>query len=247
MNFCIGCGAKTVPAFRFCTACGEVLVARAPENATPAEPVDAFAPTSPPAFSELPSAHLPEALPASIFDAPTEEPHPLSGTRDSTAFPAAAHAWGQPHGAHEAVAMNAGQGGVEAAIWRPDAVLAWGALFTPVFSAWLTAKNWRALGDDARAEQSMLWVYGFPVFCIAWMFFSYALETFISEPVLNWLGKFIGLAYLGAWAAADYRPQRNHVQTHLPSSFSRKSWVFPLSVAFGVYAVIALLVISALR
>lgn len=31
-------------------------------------------------------------------------------------------------------------------LWNPNAAVNWSVLFTPIFGAWIQAKNWKALG-----------------------------------------------------------------------------------------------------
>jgi hypothetical protein len=43
-------------------------------------------------------------------------------------------------------------------LWSPNATANLAILFTPIFSAWLMAKNWQELGKPDEAKESMTWV-----------------------------------------------------------------------------------------
>ena len=43
-------------------------------------------------------------------------------------------------------------------LWSPNATANLALLFTPIFSAWLMAKNWEELGKPDEAKESMTWV-----------------------------------------------------------------------------------------
>ncbi len=44
-------------------------------------------------------------------------------------------------------------------LWNPAAVNGWALMFTPIFSAWLHAKNWEELDQPERAKNSKVWFY----------------------------------------------------------------------------------------
>ena len=43
-------------------------------------------------------------------------------------------------------------------LWNPNAAANLAILFSPIFSAWLMAKNWHELGKPDEAKKSMMWV-----------------------------------------------------------------------------------------
>ena len=43
-------------------------------------------------------------------------------------------------------------------LWNPNAAANLAILFSPIFSAWLMAKNWQELGKPDEAKKSMTWV-----------------------------------------------------------------------------------------
>ena len=112
-------------------------------------------------------------------------------------------------------------------LWNPNAATNWSVLFTPIFGAWLQAKNWEALGDAESAKKSMYWVYGgfaFLVLCL-----------FLPDEV----GYLPGLIFLVAWYVTTARKQIKHVKETLSNDYERKSWATPMK-----YAGIGLVVFS---
>jgi hypothetical protein len=94
-------------------------------------------------------------------------------------------------------------------------------MFTPIFGAWLHAKNWNELGQHERGNKSMLWVYiGFAilltviflpdagarivscVFLISWYFFSAKSQVkYLKENNINYEKKSWGKAILLGFAS----------------------------------------------
>ncbi|MGB0769032.1 MAG: hypothetical protein ACPGYV_15145, partial [Phycisphaeraceae bacterium] len=44
-------------------------------------------------------------------------------------------------------------------LYSPNAAANWSLLFTPIFGAYLHAKNWRAIGDADRADTNIKWMW----------------------------------------------------------------------------------------
>lgn len=104
-------------------------------------------------------------------------------------------------------------------IWNPNAAVNWSILFTPVFGAWLHAKNWHALGDEDQAAKSMYWVYGGFVFLFVCLF--------LPDSV----GYLPGLIFLVAWYLLSARKQTAYVKERLSGQYERKPWKTPLKYA----------------
>lgn len=45
-------------------------------------------------------------------------------------------------------------------LWNPNATTLWSLLFTPIFGSLLQNKNWEALGEQEKADNSKNWFYG---------------------------------------------------------------------------------------
>ena len=118
-------------------------------------------------------------------------------------------------------------------LWNPNAATLWSLLFSPVFGAWIHAKNWKELGSEEESKNSMKWVYGGLVF----------LTLVLLIPMPDAIGRYVGLGFLIAWNFSSAKKQVDHVK-NLPA-YEKKAWFKPLlaglcglliffSVAFGL-------------
>ncbi len=107
------------------------------------------------------------------------------------------------------------------ALWNPNAAGFWSLILTPVFGAWLHAKNWKALGDPTKAKHSMLWVY----ISAASLVGATLLSAFL--PILFRL-TYGGL--LVAWWLKSGNQQHRYVTEHCPD-YQKKTWGPPLCIA----------------
>jgi len=118
-------------------------------------------------------------------------------------------------------------------LWNPNAAANWSVIFTPIFGAWLHAKNWATLGDAEQAKKSMYWVYAgfaFLVLCL-----------FLPDEV----GYAPGLIFLVAWYFTAGRKQMKHVKEKLNNDYERKPWRAPMKFAvIGLAVFIAIAWIS---
>lgn len=104
-------------------------------------------------------------------------------------------------------------------LWNPNAAANWSLLFSPVFGAWLHAKNWYALGDVKKAKQSMYWVYGgIAVFLLAIM---------LSDKI----GRAMGIGYLFGWYFSSAKQQVKYVKENLNNVYQKKGWAKPIGIA----------------
>ncbi len=116
-------------------------------------------------------------------------------------------------------------------LWNPNALVNWSAfLFTPIFGAWLQAKNWEVLGDVEKSKKSMRWVYaGFAVLVII-----------LIMPV--GVGKPLYFPFLIAWYFASARKQAKYVKEELENNYERNSWKRPLK--FGGIGLVCVVILS---
>lgn len=120
----------------------------------------------------------------------------------------------------------------EVALWNPNAAVNWSIVFSPAFGAYLHSLNWRAMGEDAKAEKSMLWVYATLAVIVLSMF---------KEGAYG-----IAWALLIAWYFLSARGQVTWVKEKLSGEYVKKSWRQPILYAIGavIAAVIAFTVMS---
>ena len=112
-------------------------------------------------------------------------------------------------------------------LWNPNAATNWSVLFTPIFGAWLQAKNWEALGDGEQAKKSMYWVYGGFAFLVLCLFLRDELGLFLRDE----LGYLPGIIFLLAWYFTTAKRQIKHVKDVLKNDYERKSWTAPMKFA----------------
>ena len=104
-------------------------------------------------------------------------------------------------------------------LWNPNAAANWSLLFSPLFGAWLHAKNWSALGDEGKAKQSMYWVYGAIAVLI--------LAILLPEKI----GRSMGIGYLFGWYFSSAKQQVKHVKEKLDNTYQKKGWAKPIGIA----------------
>ena len=146
------------------------------------------------------------------------------------------------------------------ALWNPQAAGLWSVLFTWAFGAFLLAKNWRALGNEARAKRCMFWFYGYfpliPAFAVLYYLMKRAAATadlaeHSSYAVLSqatWSSTQWFLGFLAAllipmfiWAFLEVNPQAKFVKEHFGDQYPRKRWLAPLVIAAGLIYVVPIL------
>ncbi len=120
----------------------------------------------------------------------------------------------------------------EVALWNPNAAANWSVVFTPAFGAYLHSQNWRAMGENAKAEKSMLWVYATLAVVALSMF---------KEGAYG-----IAWAILIAWYFLSARGQVAWVKEKFNDSYVKKGWRQPILYAIGaaIAAFIAFTIIS---
>jgi len=124
-------------------------------------------------------------------------------------------------------------------LWNPNAAANWSFLFTPIFGAWLQAKNWRELNQPERALKSMNWVYGTVIFFVV---SEVMLNYFPDEMRGNWETG-IGLAFLLAWYFLSGRQQAKYLKEN-NLAYDKKGWAIPLLCGFAAVILLFALIIS---
>lgn len=105
-------------------------------------------------------------------------------------------------------------------LWNPSAAANWSLLFSPIFGAWLHAKNWSALGEPDKARHSMRWVYACAVIVLV--------AIFLPEKV----SRALGLPLLLAWYFSSGKSQIKEVKNRFGKVYLRKGWAKPLGIGF---------------
>ncbi|QGQ21975.1 PrsW family intramembrane metalloprotease [Gimesia benthica] len=106
----------------------------------------------------------------------------------------------------------------EPELWNPNAAGFWSLLLTPIFGAWLHAKNWTNLNETERSKKSFKWVYG----SIGVVVLTLILPDLISNLAFG--------ALLVAWWMKSGNEQYKYVKENHPD-YQKKKWGTPLSIA----------------
>lgn len=115
-------------------------------------------------------------------------------------------------------------------LWNPNAAGFWSLLLSPIFGAWLHAKNWRQLGLPDKAKQSMLWVYASVALVVMAVLFSDVNPSLFQVT-------YGGL--LLVWWMKSGNEQYRYVSERCPD-YDNKGWSTPLSLAgFVVFGLVA--------
>lgn len=125
------------------------------------------------------------------------------------------------------------------AIWNPNAAANWSLLFTPAFGALIHMKNWRALGEPARAATAKVWVI------VSFVFLALVVLLGVVAPdskPIDAASRGGGLILLIAWYAGSGREQARYVKSRFGNGYVRRGWGRPLMIAFA--ALVALFVIG---
>jgi hypothetical protein len=105
-------------------------------------------------------------------------------------------------------------------LWNPNVAANWSLLFTPLFGAWIQAKNWKELDQPKRAHKSMIWVYIGVTFLI--------IVPFLPSNVD---GRVAGLIFLLVWYFSSAKGQAKYLKEN-NIGYDKKAWGMPLFLGF---------------
>ena len=118
------------------------------------------------------------------------------------------------------------------AIWNPNAASSWSIIFTPAFGSYLQALNWQALGEEDKAEKSMMWFYISVSLLLAYvmsvLFFYFTTGNAKTGELIS---RILPLPYLILWYYFSGRDQAKYVKLKFNDNYVRKSWGKPLIIA----------------
>ena len=104
-------------------------------------------------------------------------------------------------------------------IWNPNSAASWALLFTPIFGAYIQAKNWQRMGQIEQSNKSMYWFY---IGC-TWA----ALNPFI----LHAMRMPIAIAFILSWYFSSAVVQVRYVKK---VAHEKAPWGSVLGIAFGI-------------
>ena len=131
-------------------------------------------------------------------------------------------------------------------LWNPNAAANWSILFSPIFGAYIHAKNWERLGQPDKAASSMNWVVGCS---ILWgLNLIVILATVNSKDGDKGFGNCATFVALLWWYFGSAKHQTKVMKEKFPSwDFPRRSWGKPLAIGsvwlvacFGIAVAVSL-------
>ena len=124
-------------------------------------------------------------------------------------------------------------------LWNPRAAIGWSLLFTPAFGAYLHMRNWQALGDQDKAQESRMWMIGYLIFLLVMLFIPAKAFTAMGS-----LSRPIGIALLVAWSRLNAQAQVTTVKERFGTNYPRKSWLLPIVCAIGCMAALVGVIVA---
>jgi hypothetical protein len=113
-------------------------------------------------------------------------------------------------------------------LWSPNAAANLALLFTPIFSAWLMARNWQELGKPDEARKSMTWV---KIWC---GYLPIHLLIAVWAPGNSAI--FVYLVLLVTWFYKLGKKQITYVK-ETDIQFEKKGWAKPVLVGLASFVV----------
>ena len=110
------------------------------------------------------------------------------------------------------------------ALWNPMAAGAWSLLFSWAFGSFLLARNWKALGNEAKATRCMIWFYSF---------FTFVFLAVVTPDTaaINNAFRFFGLVILVVWALVEMKPQVDYINLRFGDGYRRQPWGKSIGIA----------------
>ena len=116
-------------------------------------------------------------------------------------------------------------------LWNPNTAACWSVIFTPIFGAWVHARNWNSLNRPQEEKWSMMFVYGLMLLNL--IVIAYTL--FISEPKTGSGTITVGL--LLTWYFSLGKQQVNYLKENIPN-YEKKSWIKPILLGILGYIIL---------
>jgi len=127
-------------------------------------------------------------------------------------------------------------------IWNPNAAANWSLIFSPAFGAFLQMRNWRALGEDAKAASAKGWF----IASLAVLAVYIVLGLAVRDPrAADGASRTLALVYLIVWYFSAGRSQAKYVKEKFGAAYPRRGWAKPLLIgvlAFVGYVALAFVI-----
>jgi hypothetical protein len=118
--------------------------------------------------------------------------------------------------------LNTPSYGPAPVLWNPEVAGSWSLIFNPVFGSILVLMNWQALRLKEKALGAQIWLVVSILVLIG---------SFFLPPSLISL---VNITYLLIWYFSAAKPQARYIKERWGKTYPRRSWLWPLLIAFGV-------------
>jgi amino acid transporter len=112
--------------------------------------------------------------------------------------------------------------GTAPVLWNPEAAGAWSLIFNPIFGSILVLMNWQALGVKEKVRNAQIW--------LAVSIIMLVILFFLPSTLLS----LVAVTYLLIWYFSAAKPQAKFIREKWGKDYPRKSWLWPLLIAFGI-------------
>ena len=112
------------------------------------------------------------------------------------------------------------------ALWNPRASFWWSLIFSPIFGAWIHAKNWKVLGNETKAKQAMNWGYSYIAFLLLFIFLP------DSDYILR-IVYLINIIFLISFYFFMGKSQIKYVIEHHYGTYEKKRFIIPFGIAIA--------------
>ena len=123
-------------------------------------------------------------------------------------------------------------------LYNPNSAGLLSIFLTPIFGSWCVWKNYKTLGDDARAVRSLIWTFCLAVIILSAVFFAdWRWSKFI---------KWGNIALLLIWYFVEQKPQNDMLKMRakalgIPKAYESESCLVPALIAIAVIIVLSFL------
>ena len=114
-------------------------------------------------------------------------------------------------------------------IWNPNVAACLSIIFTPIFGAWIHAKNWEVLKKEQERRWSMLFVYCLIIVTIFIVYYQLFIGDVKSSP--------LSIGTLLTWYFILGKSQLSHIKDN-NINYEKKSWIKPLLCGVGGYIIL---------
>ena len=114
-------------------------------------------------------------------------------------------------------------------IWNPNVAACLSIIFTPIFGAWIHAKNWEVLKKEQERRWSMLFVYCLISVTIFVVYYQLFIGDVKSSP--------LSIGTLLTWYFILGKLQVSHIKDN-NIVYEKKSWIKPFLCGVGGYIIL---------